>query len=204
MDQKSEAKSAGNNTIQGFINSAKSSSNLSMIYDAYFNASSEGIRGLKDGAKVKSPSRLAMEVGAYIIEGLAIGMEENAKMANDAGRSTGLMVIDALGSAIDAANSIMEDDLNPVITPVLDLSNIEGNAGAISDLMSANASLNGALAANPYGQNPFNQNGEKQVNVSVNFTVNNAGRDLSDADVKRFGRQIANEVNEVLGGMVAY
>lgn len=201
LEKKSEANTAGYNTAGGYIQGAKSQ--MTSVYNTFYSVGSEAIRGMKDGAKVRSPSRLAMEVGAYIIEGLANGMEENSKMANDAGRSTGLMVIDALSTAIDAANSILEDDLNPVITPVLDLSNVEGNAGAISDLMSANASLNGALAANPYGQNPFNQNGEKQVNVSVNFTVNNAGRDLSDSDVKRFGRQIANEVNEVLGGMVA-
>lgn len=201
LEKEADANTAGYNTAGGYILGAISQK--TSVYNTFYSIGGEAIRGMKDGAEVRSPSRLAMEVGAYIIEGLANGMEENAKMANDAGRSTGLMVIDALSTAIDAANSILEDDLNPVITPVLDLSNVEGNAGVISDLMSANASLNGALAANPYGQNPFNQNGEKQVNVSVNFTVNNAGRDLSDSDVKRFGRQIANEVNEVLGGMVA-
>ena len=49
------------------------------------------------------------------------------------------------------------------------------------------------------------QNSDKTgspVNVSVNFTVNNGGRDLTEADVTAYSRRIANEINILLGNAI--
>lgn len=204
MNKKGEAETVGLNILNGLYNGLSNSSWINKLYNQVDTLSNSITNKMKKTFDIQSPSKVTEEIGKFVGMGLINGLSSMQDKVGTKAENVALLMSESLSSAINLANSILDEDLNPVITPVLDLSNVEGTAGSISDLMVANASLNGALAINSqYGQNQINQNGEKQVNVSVNFTVNNAGRDLSDADVKRFGRQIANEVNEVLGGMVA-
>ena len=62
--------------------------------------------------------------GKFTILGLIQGLKDNGAVET-AGREVGTMVLTSIQSAIEAANSILGDDLNPVITPVLDLSNVQ-------------------------------------------------------------------------------
>ena len=111
--------------------------------------------------------------------------------------------MEALTESVRLSEQILDEDLNPVIRPVLDLSNIEENSGFISGLLGAGSTYNSALAVNDIKNRGLNQNGGfNNINVDVNFTVNNAGADLSTADMERFGRQIADQVNIRLGQLL--
>ena len=48
-----------------------------------------------------------------------------------------------------------------------------------------------------------NQNGgQNPIEVTVNFTVNNAGKDLTEADITAYARRMSNEINTLLGNAI--
>ena len=79
--------------------------------------------------KVESPSRVFKKIGGYIVEGLAIGLEDTT----DTDKSTkelGISVIDAMREQMDKIQRIMESDdiWTPTIRPVVDLTNVQAGA----------------------------------------------------------------------------
>ena len=95
-----------------------------------------------------SPSKKMMQVGEYAGEGFAIGLENWIKAAGEAGYNVGDTALDSLREALSNASSEIQNDeeFNPTITPVLDLSNIEENAGRIGGILNVDTPIQ--LAAN--------------------------------------------------------
>jgi hypothetical protein len=76
-------------------------------------------------------------------EGPILGIKDKAKSLGAHVRSMGEQMVSALRTAIDMAKDIAFDDLNPVITPTIDLSNVKA---AQTDLKSLfGSSLNGTI-----------------------------------------------------------
>lgn len=72
--------------------------------------------------RINSPSKVFMEIGGYLTEGLAVGMEDGQKYSDEAAKKVAK-------SVVDTAKGIMEEDfgseLDLTITPVLDLSDVD-------------------------------------------------------------------------------
>ena len=205
MDKSEEAQDTGDNIVDGFIQAAKDPKNIQRVYDAYENLGNISDLAMKDGAGVRSPSWKAEETAGYIIKGLTLGMKAGISDVYASGDETGNAVMDALASAIESADSLLEEDMNPVITPILDMSNIENGASSISSIL-GDQSYNSALSINRSSRfGAQNQNGASSggVNVNIDFTINQAGKDLSEADFIKYGNEIAKIVNDKLGKMVA-
>ena len=83
-----------------------------------------------------SPSRVAMEIGAYFIMGLANGIADNAKLPLEAVNDTTNPMVEALKRAMTQVATITDDDFgfSPVITPVVDMSNVNSAAGSMNGL----------------------------------------------------------------------
>lgn len=86
-----------------------------------------------------SPSRVTMELGGYFGEGFAIGMLSEAKYIEDSASSIGERAVAGLNAAVASINDTIANDIDaqPVIRPVLDLSDIQNGAGDISALLTA-------------------------------------------------------------------
>ena len=95
------------------------------------SAISDSVYGVKDvfqGAyKIKSPSRVMMGIGKYIMQGLAIGIDDNVSEVNNP-------IMAARDAVVNAFNNTINADYTPTITPVVDLSNVNSAAGSISGL----------------------------------------------------------------------
>ena len=201
MDVSDDAKTSGESTLGGLYNGLTSPTWLSNIAAAGRQAGRTFMDAYNSEVDINSPSKEMEESGQYTIAGLVKGLS-NATKIEETGHEIGAMVLNSIRSAIEAANSILDDSLNPTITPVLDLSNIQQNAGAISSLFGANASLNSALAINSGGYGLI-QNGEKPaIEVNIDFNIDNSGKDITDLDISRWGRQITDEVNIRLGKLL--
>lgn len=201
MDVSDDAKTSGESTLGGLYNGLTSPSWLANIAAAGRQAGRTFMDAYNSEVDINSPSKEMEESGQYTIAGLVKGLS-NATKIEETGHEIGAMVLNSIRSAIEAANSILDDSLNPTITPVLDLSNIQQNAGAISSLFGANASLNSALAINSGGYGLI-QNGEKPaIEVNIDFNIDNSGKDITDLDISRWGRQITDEVNIRLGKLL--
>lgn len=166
-------------------------------------------------AKVKeifnsnSPSRVAIEIGEYFSEGLGIGIKQNADMAVQSSRNMATAVIDNARNGLSMLSSIIENnmDTDPVVRPVVDLSNVQSGARAINGMLSgrttirANASIEAAAnAASSTARRKANQNGSSRAEKSVvtrseDNSVNLTGNTFyvrSDNDIHALASEIAS------------
>ena len=128
--------SAGRNLINGLASGIRSG------ITAAKNAISSGISSVVSKAKailkIHSPSRVFMEIGRYTVLGLAKGLTKYASVANKPAEGLAQSVINSTNKALDVASKVLNSDMdvNPVITPVMDLSNVHNGANAINNLLS--------------------------------------------------------------------
>ena len=203
MENRSGASSAAYNTVSGYTSFLQSGNAYGMVSSAFSGLGAWGIQALKNALGIKSPSRVMAEQGMFSVLGLVNGVYDNLDSVEEAGTDTANALLGAMQLAAENADAVLNDGLNPVITPILDLSNLEENSGAISSLLDNGASYNAALAVQAANLAKANQNGAiNPLSVNVSFTINQAGKDLTEEDFSRFGNQIANIVNQKLGGMI--
>lgn len=130
----------GKDLIQGLLNGIKSAWNaIAKFFEKAWN-------GIVDGFKsffgIHSPSRLFMQYGEYLDEGLAIGLEKETStidkaMTKVAGAVTdGIEKTDLNDAISEVFDSVTDNiDAEPTIRPVMDLSEIQNGATRLSSLM---------------------------------------------------------------------
>lgn len=132
----SDMKVTGSNVMAGlndgivdFWNSGKIQGNLNTI-------TSNINRRTRLGLGERSPSKIAAEAGAFYIIGLANGIADNAKLPLDAIDDTTDPMVEALKRAMTQVATMTDDDFgfSPVITPVVDMSNVNSAAGSMNGL----------------------------------------------------------------------
>ena len=91
---------------------------------------------LQKALQIHSPSRIMARLGGFVTEGLAIGIEGNTELVANASENLASTAISGLKDAIKAATNLTDlgIDINPTITPVLDLSNIEAGSTQLDKL----------------------------------------------------------------------
>lgn len=203
MENSDKALAAAKDTVQGFTDFLTSGTAQGWMSAGFSSLGTVGINEMKKVLGIASPSKVMAEQGAFTVLGFVNGIYDNLKFVDEAGVDTANIMLDAIKMATDAANSALDGNLNPVITPVLDLTDVEQNSKSISSLLDSNASYNAALGIQPNRFAFGNQNGlNNPLNVNVSFTINEAGKELTEEDFTKFGKQISNIVNEELGGWI--
>lgn len=126
---------------------------ISTMYDKYKSATEDGaMAGIAAGAEVNSPSKKAMEIAGYIMQGLIVNMDSMITTVKSAYTRLGESSVDALGESMSVVTDIIGaadlDNFNPVITPVVDTSQAEASLNMLgqqfdstSFKMAANTSL---------------------------------------------------------------
>ena len=141
---------------------------------------------------IHSPSRVMAEMGGYITEGLAVGMEEAQPAADQA-------VKNVAQSVIDTAKDIMDEDLGNnldfTVTPVLDMGKLEEEWARFDRSQTLNASQTYGNASNI---GSIRKSAEDEVipnnSTVINYTQNNTSPNpLSTIDIYRnTQRQLEN------------
>lgn len=137
-DMISAAKELAGGIISGMVSGI--SGGLDTIKSAAVGVARDALAAAKNWLGIKSPSRkFRDEVGKPSAEGMAVGMLEYGGKVTDAAETVGKEAIFAMKKAIDILPSLFEDDPNfsPVITPVLDLTQIDKGSNAIGTKLSA-------------------------------------------------------------------
>ena len=100
--------------------------------------------------KIKSPSQVFAEVGKFAMAGLAQGFERSTSMVVDAVDSAADAALSAMKSSMSKISDMVTNELNPnpVITPVLDLTQVRMQAGELGAL----TNVTPITAAASYGQ----------------------------------------------------
>ena len=119
--------------------------------------------------KEKSPSRVFMKIGNFITLGLAKGISDETQAAVDAMDTTANTIIDTMRDTINKANDALIDDIDePVITPILDLSEVQNGSRQLDDMLSRNSAFS---ARRSFG-NLQNEQWNSQ-NALLNATMDN-------------------------------
>ena len=113
------------------------------------------INAAKSALKIHSPSRVFMEIGDYTVQGFAKGLDDNASKVDDPAKNMARRAIDGVSNTISAISNALngEIDTSLVITPVMDLSNVNNGVKTIRDMIaennkfSINADATGAITS---------------------------------------------------------
>ena len=92
--------------------------------------------------KIESPSKVFAQFGKYIVLGLANGLMDNTDTAISAMDKTADTIIDTMRETLNKANEALVDGVDePVIKPVLDLSNIQDGSRQLNSMLSRNSAF---------------------------------------------------------------
>lgn len=145
----------------------------SRVVQAIIDVVNAGITAGNETAGIASPSKVFAEMGQYFDLGLIKGIENKSDKVENAARDMTQTALDQAGLTMASISSAMADtmDLQPTITPVLDLSNVTGAQGILDNLFSGySLNLGGVLdkaaaattrngPAEVYVQNPTDLSG---------------------------------------------
>lgn len=108
------------------------------------------VNQIKAKLKIKSPSRVFMEVGKFTAQGLAQGMRNSTQTVTGAAEALGDDATSALKSSLSNILDTVSGEIDPelVITPVLDLTQLQKDARGIGDF----GNVIPITAATSYGQ----------------------------------------------------
>ena len=165
---KGRYKDAGNNAGKGLVNGIRSWGGRA--YNAGQYLGRQANKGLKATLKIASPSKVFTRDGEYSGEGFVNGLRKYASKVYKAGVELGKNAITGTASV---SSDIFDDLKDPVIRPVLDLSNIQNGVNSIDNMFARNQAM------------------------SINTRMNNAKQsEVTNADVVR----AINSLNSKIDG----
>ena len=143
----SKFKTVGSNLVAGMIRGINSQTGS--LTKAVEKLEDLAERAVKAKAKIKSPSRVWAKIGSFLALGLAKGITNAAK--NVVGAS--LSLADAATDAVSSAMSIISDklndeDLNPTITPIVDLSSVSDGVNKLSGMFGSSFGFDTSFGIN--------------------------------------------------------
>lgn len=97
--------------------------------------------------QIHSPSRVYYGYGKNIVEGLANGIRDYTKDAVSSIEDLSIISLDTMKETISGIAQMLDDEVdNPIITPVLDLSNVQAGARTLNNMFSATQALNASAS----------------------------------------------------------
>ena len=142
---KGRYKDAGSNAGKGLVNGINSWGGKAYSAGQYLGRQAN--KGLKATLKIASPSKVFTRDGEYVGEGFVNGIKNYALKVYKAGVE---LATNAITGTASVSSDIFDDLKDPVIRPVLDLSNIQNGVNSIDNMfarnqaMSINARMNNA------------------------------------------------------------
>ena len=179
------------------------------VYDAAYKLGQKAVKGEKDGQKSNSPSKLTIQAGKWLGEGLVIGINKMGKSVYKAGHNIGEEATNSISNAISSISDIINSDIDaqPTIRPVMDLSDIESGANSINNLLGEDAPINAFANVRSINtmMNRRNQNGANDDVVdainSLNKKLDNVGGTTSyniNGITYDDGSSVSNAIGELV------
>ena len=169
--------SAGKSLIEGFTKGIKDKA--AAVAKAATDVVSKAIEAAKSALKINSPSKVFIAIGGSVNEGFAMGLEKYSDESANAATELANTVIKNVKDPLSNVSKILNGDIdvNPVIAPVMDLSNVQAGARA----------LNGML-----GDQTMQINGVSGKLASSVGTIQNGA---SNADIVSALKDLQNNIN---------
>lgn len=125
----------GEYLVTGFTNGIKSNSYKAKL--AAIDMANLVDQAVREKLGIESPSKAFKEIGGYVAKGFARGIENFSYLGTRAVESMSNNAIDATSKVLSSITAALTDDVNtqPMIRPVVDLSNVESSSDAISNML---------------------------------------------------------------------
>ena len=177
----SSAESAGEYIAQGLIDGMNA--RLSSVRSKAAELSSAATDAIASAAQIGSPSKITIKYGKWIAEGLGIGMDKKADYAAKSGRNLANSALQALSDSMSDPTYLSEfENLDPTITPVVDLSNVASSARMATAMLTGLIPAGTVETASSIGNsvNTQNQNGSISSQILDALRASLALRDTSN------------------------
>ena len=199
--------SAGSYLMQGFANGI--SANAYRAAAAAASAAHAADVAVRKALKINSPSKVGEEIGKYFDMGIAVGMNKYTDPITGKAVTIATRMKDALKEALTDLPSLLDDDmyLNPVITPVIDLSNVPGSDLSLDTDVVTNRARRMASLFNANSQNELSGVGGTLNEENVEALLGSVVCLLTDIknkdsnvymDSKKVGKAMANPIDNEL------
>lgn len=193
--------------IRGMVNGL--ASGVGTVMDAARNVAQSALNAALSKLGIRSPSREFHKIGKFSSEGLALGLNDNADVVATAAENVGQIALDTMKKTLSNMSDAIGRDVNttPVISPVLDLTNVRKDASQLDSLFSVKPigakatflSANAAAVGYDNNQNASVTDNMESGNTSVTFVQNNTSpKALSTAEIYRNTNNQISRVKEVL------
>lgn len=189
-------KEAGQNAGQGFVDGLNEYAEQAA--EEASKMAKSAVNAVNKALDAHSPSRETFQSGVWGGEGLALGFRSMGAVVSKAATSVTEGAVNAITESIQRANQIIQeaDGIQPVIRPVLDMSDVQSKAGMINAMFSRQYSISGTYGKvsgvgavissrqNESDSTPVTEEVTKPTNF--NFTQNNySPKSLSRSEIYR-------------------
>lgn len=182
----------GQNLVIGFVKGINSKTGLA--YAALKVMAARCIAITRTALKIHSPSRAFKEIGDYTVAGFAKGLSDT-KASDEAAESMGESAINSLNAAMTSAVDNLNSDTNdPVIKPLMDLSDIQNGSEYLDAMTSRDRA---ASISTTYKSN---RELDEEVNSRNNSLLSGISNQLSSAMSGEDGSGMPVNVNITLAG----
>jgi ABC-type transporter MlaC component len=144
---KGDMKSLGGDFARGFASGI--TENTSFVVSAARAMVERAKNAAKNAQDSNSPSRDTYKFGRWFVQGYKNAIHDYKKEPADEARSMTQGTVTALGEALTAVSDMLDtdDEFQPTITPILDLSDVESKASGISTLLDTSPTIGANLGA---------------------------------------------------------
>jgi tape measure domain-containing protein len=150
---------------------------------------------IKKKLKIKSPSEVFAELGQLSMEGMAKGLEDSTGLVTDAADQAAKDALTAMEQSMRDISDVVTDQLeaNPVITPILDLSQVKAKQAELAALTTGVSS--GYAASISTGTAAVEETNVAPGGTSFKFEQNNYSPEaLTDIEIYR---QTKNQLSQI-------
>lgn len=119
------------------------SNNTSLVMNEARAMARKALEAAKNELNEHSPSKETYEIGKFFVLGFSNGIEKYTDVAVSASESMAESTTTGLNSAVKAMSDmfLLDDEYQPTITPVLDLSEIQNGANQIDSILSTTPAM---------------------------------------------------------------
>lgn len=130
---------------------------------------------IRDVLGIGSPSKVTYEYGMFTVLGFSNGMSDTMPVAVQSAESMAEKSMQAIAEAVSESSNMLSGDYQPVITPVVDLSNVEAASGKLNSVFSRSG-VYSVLGSNAQGigqSTKFGNTADANAYATANGTVIN-------------------------------
>ncbi len=168
------------------------------------------VNAVKDVLEIHSPSRVFAELGMFMDEGIVVGLTKYSDRVSQASENVGRESISAISSSISRISDVINSDMDvePTITPVIDLTNVRNCIGMINGAFGANRSMNLGMAIATNNQNGNSYQSElfgkmqgmaEKTNDKLTSAIDSLRADFNDMASKLERMQVVLDSGALVG-----